>query len=309
MNNNLIDSSNQLKEDDNNKKKFICEFCETSYSSKQNLINHLKNKKLCDQKREYNNFMKEFNKIRLEKEINNNNNQKNNQINNNQINNQQINNQQINNNQINNNQNIFNSNNIQNHNNFTIKDFIKDNYDLTHIKDSYYKNKDFFLFNNFLEQVMLNEKNRNIYFNDDKAIFLNENELNKMSDEKAGLLVLQKLSKCMDILLLRQDEQSREYYSFIQNYYRIIQGQYKFDTLYKEYDIDDRKFVSIGSNNMFRARDRHLLKMKKVLEKHNNNIRKNLCNFSDNGEILTFEPNIEDFISKRARYRDLKSKD
>lgn len=202
------------------------------------------------------------------------------------------------------NNNFHNSNMNKNNYNLVMNDFIKDNYDLTHINDEYYKNKDFFMFHNFLDQVMLNEKNRNIYFNDDKAIYLNDNEINKMSDEKAGLLLLHKLGKSFDYLIDKQDDETKQFYSFIPNYYRIIQGQYKFDTLYKEYDIDNKKFISTGDNNMFRARDRHLMKIKKVLEKYSNTTRKKLNNYLDNGEILTFEPNIEDFISKRYRYKD-----
>ncbi len=39
------------------------------------------------------------------------------------------------------------------------------------------------------------------------------------------------------------------------------------------------------------------------------NIKEKIYKYSDGGQILVFEPNIENFVSTRARYRDLKSKD
>lgn len=54
--NNKIDNEKELE----NKKKFVCEFCGTSYSSKQNLIIHSRNTKLCAQKKEYNDLMLKF---------------------------------------------------------------------------------------------------------------------------------------------------------------------------------------------------------------------------------------------------------
>lgn len=293
------ESESEGESENESERKFICNLCETTFTTKYNLKKHMANVNVCKSKKEYNLFKKQNEEAIKMKLF---------ELQNQMIETNTNSQQNIQNNNI---QNI--QNNIQNNstskNNFkvSLRDFITENYDLTHIDDSYYLKKDFFLYTNFLDTIMLNEKNRNIYFTNDHAVFLNDNMLNKMTDEKAGFLILQKMARSFELFLNKQDDEAKKYYAFINEYYRIIQGQYRIDTLYKDYDIDDKKFVYIGDNHKFRARDRHLMKIKKILEKHDKNIRTNLVKYSDEGEILKFEPNIEDFASKRSRYRDLKS--
>jgi hypothetical protein len=205
--------------------------------------------------------------------------------------------------------NIQNNNNTQNTTyNILLKDFIHENYDLTHIKDSFYEKKDFFIYPNFLRMVMENEKNQNIFFSNNEAIIYSDNELNKMSSDKAGYLVLDKLSQSFNQLLNMQDDGAREYYSFITKYYSLLKGQYKHDTIYKEYDIDEKKFVYTSNSNMFRSRDKYLSKIMTTVNKFSNGAREHMnVKADDIKDIPLINPSIEDFASVRMRYRDLKN--
>ncbi len=284
-----------------NKQKFICPNCNKEYSSKQNLVKHSQNKSLC----EYN---QKYNKI-LNQSIENNN-QLENIKNDDSLNNSGniFNNIQNINNNIQNNNNNNNNNNTSNLH-IKVNDFMNDRYDITHISDDFYKRKDFFLFNNFLEEIMLNKNNHNIYFidNNTHAIIYTENDLNKVSSEKIGYIILEKIEQAFLQLYYKQNDEARQYYDFIHKYFRVIKGQYKHDTLYRVYDVNQQCFTSTSNSNSCRARDRNLGKMIKIINKNYSETKNNLSKCSDGGEILNWEPNIEDFMSRRCRYKDLKS--
>ncbi len=302
--NKKIDSIEKEDYDDNeilSLNNFICPMCNTKYSSKHNLLKHWDNKSLCEQKRKYNLFLKERENIE--------NFTKNNLIlSENNENKNLINSGFINNGVINNIQNIQNNNNNSNFN-IKVNDFMNDKYDLTHISDDFYKQKDFFIFNKFLEEIMLNKNNHNIYFidNNTNAVVYTENELNKVSSEKVGYIVLEKVEQAFSELYYMQDDESKKYYDFINSYYRILKGQYRSDTIYKIYNVDDKKFEYTSNSNLNRARDKHLGKLISVINKYHSQTKQNLSKYNDTNEILTIEPNIENFISKRCRYKDLKS--
>ncbi len=229
-----------------------------------------------------------------------------NHIHNNSINNNYT--QNINNN---NTQNINNNNNT-NHNtyNVSIKDFVSDNYDISHIKDDFYEQKDFFLYPNFLRMIMENKKNQNIIFSSGEAIIYTDNELNKMSSDKAGYLILDKLNQSFNQLFYRQNDETKEYYKFISKYYYVIKGHYKHDTIFKDYDVNTQQFVYTASSNLFRSRDKYLTKIIGVLDPFKDSAKENMyLNIDQIKNIPVLNPNIEDFASTKMRYRDLKDKD
>jgi hypothetical protein len=157
---------------------------------------------------------------------------------------------------------------------------------------------------------MENKKNQNIYFLDKEAIIYTDRGLNKMSSDKAGYLILDKLSQSFNQLLYRQDDETQNFYAFIQKYYYVIKGHYKHDTIFKDYDVDMRQFVYTANSSSFRSRDRYLSKMITTLQPIQDSTRTNMNIHIDNlNTIYTLNPNIEDFASVKMRYRDLKDKD
>ncbi len=216
---------------------------------------------------------------------------------------------------------FINQNNIQNNNNknsntnnntyhLDIKDFVHDRYDLSHIKNNFYEQKDFFLYHNFLRAIMENKRNQNIYFSNGEAVIYSDNELYKMNSDKAGYMILDKLSDSFDQLFYNQDEETRKCYEFIKKYYHVIKGHYKHDTIHKDYDVDERKFIYTASSNLFRSRDKYLGKMIGALNSYKNSARENmLINLDEINDIQMLNPSIEDFASTKMRYRDLRDKD
>ncbi len=305
LNNNqisIINENNDLNKElieNKEKQKFVCYNCLTEYASKRSLLKHQDNKSLCEYKKKYNLYLQKSEEI---KELNN----QNNITNQNVTNNNMINNGNIINNIQNNNNNNSNTSNF----NIQVNDFMNDKYDITHIGDDYYEKKDFFIFDKFLEQIMLNKNNHNIYFvdNNNNAIIYTEKELNKVSSEKVGYVVLEKIEQAFSELYYKQDEDARKYYDFINSYYRILKGQYRSDTIYKIYDVDEKQFKYTSNSRLNRSRDKNLGKIITTINKHHSETKNNLSKCNDNNlEILTIEPNIENFISRRCRYKDLKS--
>lgn len=285
----INDVENEIK-----KEEYKCYHCESNFTTKHNLLKHIENEIVCNNRKKQNELIKKNKERELQ------NRESTNYHNQHVINNiQNIDNQQ--------NNNILNNNSNKNNFQVKIKDFVKENYDLTHIDDSFYARKDFFLYDIFLNEIMLNEKNRNIYFVNNEAIFLNDNRLNKMSDVKAECLILEKIEKSFQLFLNKQDDDTKKYYNFINKYYYVIKGHCINDTIYKEYDIDSQRFIYAGNGRNFRSRDKYLNNIKKIFEKHDKDIQEKLSKYSDGGQIFVLEPNIENFASIRARYRDLKS--
>ncbi len=206
-------------------------------------------------------------------------------------------------------QNISNNNNNTNHNTYhvSIKDFIKENYDLSHISNDFYARKDFFLYPNLLRMIMENKKNHNIFFSNGEAIIYTDNELNRMSSDKAGYLILDKLNKSFNEILYQQDDETQQYYHFISKYYYVIKGHYKHDTIFKDYDVEEQQFVYTASSSLFRSRDKYLAKMMSTLDVCKDSAKKHMYfNIDEIRNIPTLNPNIEDFASAKMRYRDLK---
>ncbi len=286
------------------KERYICDRCLAEYKSKQSLENHLLNIKKCDSNIRIKNAMnrsKQTSELILHKKEELKKEEEKHILNQNNV-------QNINQNIQNNINNINNSN--QNNFSVALKDFVNDRYDISHISDSFYEKKDFFLYPNFLNMIMENEKNQNIFFSNNEAIIYTDNELNKMSSDKASYLILDKLSQSFDELLYKQDDEAREYYKFITKYYHVIKGHYKHDTISKEYNVDKREFEYTANSRLFRSRDKYSNKIIGTINKFNGNIRKNMnISIQDIKDIPIMNPNIEDFASVKMRYRDLKNKD
>ncbi len=286
------------------KNKYICPDCNMEYKSKYNLIKHMNNIKACQYQQTVNKLLKKSDQlaiIKKEKEAKEQAEYTQHLVQN--INTQNIGTQ----NNINN---INNNNNNTKNYNITLRDFVHDNYDLTHIKDTFYEKKDFFIYPNLLRMIMENENNRNVIFSNGEAIVYSDNELNRMSSDKAGYLILDKLSYSVDQLLYRQSDEVREFYKYINKYYYVIKGHYKHDTIYKDYNVDDKRFEYTASSNMFRSRDKYLSKMITCINQHSDEIRSRLgIDGYQIKDIPLVNPSIEDFVSAKMRYRDLKDKD
>jgi hypothetical protein len=286
--------------------KYVCNKCDSQYKSKQNMVKHLENIKRCEYKQKINNIMKknaEFQLIKKEKEKTEEETKYKSHIL--QQNNQIIQTQ----NNIQNNNNTNNNTHNSNYN-LAINDFVNERYDLTHIKDSFYEQKDFFIYPNFLNMIMQNKKNHNLFFANGEAVFYSDNEINKMSSDKAGYLILDKLSQSFDEFLYKQDQETREYFKFISKYYYVLKGHYKHDTIFKDYDVDNRQFFYTSQGNLFRSRDKYLSKITTTINKYNDDVRSEMnIDGLDIQNIPLINPNIEDFASVKMRYRDLKDKD
>jgi hypothetical protein len=296
-----MDAFNQLYYN-KEKNRFVCDKCFSEYTRKHNLIKHLKSEKYCNYRQTLNDIMEKSKKyaiIKKEKEEQEEEKYKKHLV---QNINQMI-GTQNNINNVNNN----NNNTLNNNYNLSLRDFVHENYDLTHIKDSFYKNSDFFTYPNLLHMIMENEKNRNIFFTGNEAIVYSDNELNRMSSDKAGYLVLDKLSHSFNQLLYRQNEETQIYYNYVTKYYYVIKGHYKHDTIFKDYDTEDKRFIYTASSSMFRSRDKYLSKMVSTVNKFGSSIRDNINNEGFQIKDIPFiNPSIEDYASAKMRYRDLK---
>lgn len=284
--------------------RYVCNECGSSYTSKQNFLTHLSNKTRCKNMKLQQIAMKAEEENSLAKFVREEKFQQDGKIyvvqNIGCVNNIQ--------NICNNVQNITNnSNSIANQNtmNLSLRDFISENFDISHLNKEITEKNDFFLYPNFLKAIMENESNHNIFFTEKEAIVYSDNELNRMSSDKAGFIVMDKLGKSCSELIQKQDEETQKKLDHVGNYYRVSKGQYVNDTTYREYSVEYKTFFHTASENMFRNRDKIHNKIISTLRPYNQIIRQKLMKSGYNiHDIPLFDPKIEFYSSVRSRYKE-----
>ncbi len=286
--------------------RYVCPLCNTSFTAKHNALKHMHNKKACEYAQKKDTVIEKYHTVAQMRatKASTTGESKTHNI------------QMIQN--IGTIQNIGAINNIQNnsisnntHNSLHVsllRDFVHENFDITHINDSICEQRDFFLYPNFLRTIMENKCNQNIFFCGNEAIVYTDNEVSKMSSDKAGYIVMDKLSKSCSQLIQRQDEKTRCQFKHVEKYYYVVKGQYKHDTTYREYSIDYFEFFHTESGNMFRSRDKIHNSIRSILRPFNDLVRKNMESMLyDIEDLPRFDPSIEDYASTRMRNRDLKA--
>ena len=284
--------------------RFVCHDCGSSYTTKENFLKHISSKNRCKNKKLQQTIMNasEDNALKIfDRESKSNDQAKIFVVQNiGCVNNIQ--------NICNNVQNITNnSTNIANQNtmNLSLRDFIHENFDISHLNKEITNKDDFFLYPNFLKAVMENESNHNIFFTGKEAIVYTDNELNRMTSDKAGYMVMDKLSKSCSELIERQDEETRQKLDHVETYYRVSKGQYVNDTTYREYSVEHKRFLHTAADNMFRNRDKIHNKIISTLRPLNQIVRQKLMSSGLNiYDIPVFDPKIEYYSSVRCRYKE-----
>lgn len=258
---------------------------------KDSLINHLQNEKLCSKKRIFNEYVK---KCEEEKKVEE---EKNNQI------------------IINNNNNIQN-NNVQNNNyndfgkyQLKLRDFMLEGYNIDHIDLNKLNYKDFYLYDNMLNLILENDENKNIYFDNNNAIFFTKNNLSVLPNDKAVYVLLEKMGRAANKIVNLQDEEKQHKLNHIKDYYRINLNKYKYDTIFKKYDIKEKRFIydSDIPQNM-RTRDECIQTTIGIVNNYEEDIQEIFKKKKLNTKKLPppMPYNIEDYISTKERYKELK---
>jgi hypothetical protein len=284
--------------------RYVCNDCGSSYTSKQNFLIHLNNKSRCKNMRIQQSAMKAEEENSLANFVRQEKFQHDGKVyvvqNIGCVNNIQ--------NICNNVQNITNnSNSVANQNtmNLSLRDFISEDFDISHLNKEITEKNDFFLYPNFLKAIMENETNHNIFFTEKEAIVFSDNELNRMSSDKAGYIVMDKLSKSCSELIDKQDEETQKKLDHVGNYYRVSKGQFVNDTTYREYSVEKKAFCHTASENLFRNRDKIHNKIISTLRPYNQIVRGKLMKSGYNiHDIPLFDPKIEYYISVRCRYKE-----
>ncbi len=269
-------------------RKFKCLRCGSIYLRKENLERHFKNSKNCESRRIFNLTVIE------KKELNNMNHPS-------QINIQNLNNNVQNNNNIQNIQNI-NNNSSQNNYNFELKDFVENNYSHSHIPRNAIQNKDFYLHKNFLNLIMENDENKNIYFDGKYAFVYTDGGLKRIQSDKAGYLVLEKLDKAIISYIYSNPQSLKEDFSYVDRYYSVMKNKYIFDTIHKPYNLETRKFDYCETRNI-RTRDKCLSEITQICNLHKDKTKEIMkIKEYDKYEIdANYQVNIPNYESSRTR--------
>ncbi len=292
--NNLLNNSEYINIDDyaiyiENKKHYKCNKCKTIYKRKDSMISHIFNTELCNKNKLIN--LQKFDLLNekniLSEQISN------------EKSNIQI--QNIQNNNVQNIQNV-NNNNSQNNYNFELKDFVENNYSHSHIPRNVIQNKDFYLHKNFLNLILENDENKNIYFDGKYAFIYTDGGLKRIQSDKAGYLVLEKLDKAIISYIYSNPQSLKEDFSYVERYNNVIKNKYIFDTIYKPYNLETRKFDYCETRNI-RTRDKCLSEITQVCNLHKDKTKEIMKSKEyDKYEIDTnYQVNIPNYESIRTR--------
>ena len=299
---------------EDNIKLFGCMKCNKKYKSKQSLVNHLKNKSICENNQLLNNMITTCNNKSLTEIVSESKNLQQNIVN------------------------SFNNNNLSVQNNFnnapTIKldvnDFGRETYSYNHIPKSFIKQDNFYLYKNFLNKLLENKDNQNIYFmnydedikaENRKAIIYADEILYKINEDKAIFMMMEKLKNTMHSILLskkytncflenaneveEENKKLEEKIAEIKKYYHVITGHFKHDTIFKDYDVEEKQFYNLAHKR--RSRDIYTLNIKDIVNEHGTPISE-ISGHNGIQQLHNFNPDIEDYASTRMRNKDLKKR-
>lgn len=257
--NELLNKEN--KDNDNIKdNKYKCDNCLTEFTTLYRLNQHKKNINICNKKKELNALREKQKELELTpnsilvkkiiEETNNNSHITQNIQNN--IQNQSIQNniQNIQNQNINN----KNINNQKNDNNFYLntRDFLSERYDYSHL-NIHNVNDKFFEYSNFLQNLLKNKANQNLYFtNNGYGIYYADNVLNKSQSELIVSFIISKLKSTLESIINQFDETKQNEKRHLKKYYNKLDGQYKINSHYQNYDFDDTYFYNTEIKNRIR---------------------------------------------------------
>ncbi len=278
----------QNQEIENIQSEFVCLECGSQYKKKESYLNHMMNKRLCLRRKIYNSKMNEY----LKNETNNN----------------------LGPSVVNNIQNNYMSNVQHNYNNYNsynlkLKDFLQEGYSLDHIVLDKLDYNNFFLYDNMLNLVFDNDENKNIYFENNNAVFYTKNNISVLPNDKAVYILLEKMGRAANKIINMQEDELRESLNHVKDYYRINLNKYKFDTLYRKYDPELKKFIydSDVPDNM-RTRDECIQTTMGIINNFENKTQEIFKSKNLNTKKLTpiMPYNIEDYVSIKDRYKELK---
>ncbi len=279
---NNIDKINEYK---GKKVIFKCYGCDTEYRKKFNFINHLQNDKLCHKKKLFNEYIKKCEDIKTEN--------KHSQI------------------IINNQNNNIQNNNHNDYGNYKLKlrDFFLEGYSIDHIDLDKLNYNDFYLYDNMLNLILENDENKNIYFDNNNAIFYTKNNLSVLPNDKAVYVLLEKMGSVANKIVNLQDEEAQAKLNHIKDYYRINLNKYKFDTIFKKYDVNEKKFIydsDVPKN--IRTRDECIQTTISIINNYEDDIQQIFKNKKLNTKKLPppMPYNIEYYLSIKERYKELK---
>ncbi len=287
-NNELMVINNEIIEDEEIKDKdsdYVCKDCGSKYKKKESYINHLMNEKLCFRRKIYNS-------------------KTNNNITNNNSSPSVINN--IQNNYMSNVQHNYNNYNSYN---LKLKDFLQEGYSIDHIVLDKLDYNNFFLYDNMLNLVFNNDENKNIYFENNNAVFYTKNNISVLPNDKAVYILLEKMGRAANKIINMQEDELKESLNHVKDYYRINLNKYKLDTLYKKYDTGLKKFIydSDVPDNM-RTRDECIQTTMGIINNFEDKTQEIFkCKNLNTKKLTPIMPyNIEDYVSIKDRYKELK---
>ncbi len=257
-NNEYKENKDNLNKNTVKNKKYICDNCFTKFTTLYTLTEHKTNINICNKKKQLNLVKENYKKIEnippdnlIKKYIEETNN--NSHITQNIQNN--IQNQNVQNN-IQNIQNQYNKNinNQKNDNNFYLntRDFLYERYDYSHL-NIHNVNDKFFEYSNFLENLLKNKANQNLYFtNNGYGIYYADNVLNKSQSELIVSFIISKLKSTLESIINQFDETKQNEKRHLKKYYNKLDGQYKINSHYQNYDFDDKYFYNTEIKNRIR---------------------------------------------------------
>jgi len=303
---NQINKDNQYKK---NNEIYKCSNCFTEFSNVYKLNEHKKNINYCNKKRELNLLkeenitLKEFTKSDLIKK----------QIEENKIIQTQNNIQTLNNIQT---QNILNQNNIQNiqnqntnhqknDNNFYLntRDFLNEGYDYSHL-NIHDLNDKFFEYSNFLQNLLKNESNQNLYFtNNGYGIYYGDNVLNKSQSEMIVAFIINKLKTTLESIMNQLNEEKQNEKRHLKKYYNKLDNQYKINSYYQNYDFDEKYFYN--TEIKYRIRDKFLKETIRAYKVYLDDIKKKFIESElSKGPIENNKIKIENFLTLKQLNQD-----
>ncbi len=215
---------------------------------------------------------------------------------------------------ISNNQYIVNNNNtqnntIQNVTKLELKDFGDEDYDYLHIPKNIVDKSDFYLHKNFFREILLNDVNKNIYFDKKYAFVYMNGRITRIPRDKGVCLAIMKMRKTINSYMSYNNKikHNTQKIDKIDKFHSVMVNKYLVDTIHRTYNPETFEFERSNSLGI-RVRDRVMSDITYATEEFNDITKKILEELvgCDQSIDECYQVNIEHYVPSRLRTQQLK---
>ncbi len=166
-----------------------------------------------------------------------------------------------------------------------IHDFLNKSYDYSHL-NIHNLNDNFFEYSNFLQNLLKNKINQNLYFTGNNyCVYYGDNMLNRTKNIMIVAFIIHKLKITLESIMNQLNEEKQNEKRHLKKYYNELYNQYKLNLCYKYYNFSDKDFNDETKDNI---RDKFIKETIDIYNIYLDSTKKNFIKLNLNKETIMY---------------------